>query len=832
MRKTTFIIAFAMCFFGYAQQFEDSAGAVPQEFIQSTPFGIYQNSSRSSAVLDYTVDQTGTFNPIDISATGTNVPLADDEVSADLNIGFTFNFNGNDYTTFRISSNGFITFNTDGDNGCCSGDPLPTAGPPDNLIAFAWEDLDPGNGGQPAMNVVRYETVGTAPNRVLVVEFFNVDHFPTGNNVTAHTQLYETTNVIEIHTTSMPSDGGNHTQGLENATGSDAIATPGRNSTDWSATNDFVSFTPNGGGGGGGGGGPSIAYGPENVNAQFSSFDVALPSVLTAIGPIGTTSFENSGAINMNGDTAYVLGADGDFWSVDIASGVYTSLGTILPSTGGTWVGMELDRTTGIFYGLSGNFSVDNHLHTIDVGAGTATALPNPTGMPGGGIAIAIDGAGDMWGYDLVDDNFYSIDKTTGSATIVGPLGFNANFGQGMGYDPNNDAIYMTAFNGTAFQAELRLVDTSNGSSTVVGVLGSTTPGGLTQMGWVAIPSTTPPDNDICMDAFVINCDDTLSGDTSDGNTDTNGDGSPDEWFRFTGSGGIPQWVTVSTCDQAAYDTILTVYDSCGGSIIAQNDDGPGCAGFTSELSFLSDGTSTYYIAVDGFGGASGAFDLSITCLNPPPNDMIVNSIDVDEIGFPYTDPAVAMPAATLEDGNPSGCNIDGANGVWYNFVSVGNGTATAEIVSPAGASYVTFFKAPNEMAIETDLEYFFQVGNQCAPGTSANITTEAGQAYYLFVVNTGGVTDIVIDGTLLGVDENALEGFSFYPNPTDNILNLTSVELIENVAIYNLLGQQVLERDINASSSELNISALATGAYLMKVSINGQIGTYKVIKR
>ena len=585
-------------------------------------------------------------------------------------------------------------------------------------------------------------------------------------------------------------------------------------------------------GGGGGGGGPAIAYGPENVNANFSSWEVDIPETMTSINPIGTTSFENSGAINLAGDTAYVLGSDGDFWEVDLGTGVYTSMGTVTPSTGGTWAGMELDRTSGTFYALSGNFTIDNHVHVFDPIAGTATALPNPTGMPGGGIALAIDGNGDMFAYDLVDDNFYSIDKTTGVANLVGPLDFDANFGQGMTYDPNSDQVYMSAFNNATFQAEWRIVDTSNGTTTLVGVLGASVPGGLTQAGWSAIPSLTPPDNDICDDAYAINCDDTLSGDTSDGNTDTNGDGAPDEWFRFVDNGGTPLWVTVSTCDQADYDTILTVYDACGGAIVAQNDDGPGCGGFTSELSFLSDGASTFYIAVDGFNGASGAFDLTVTCVGPPPNDLIMNSIDVDEIGVPYVDPNVAMPAATLENGNPQDCNIDGANGVWYNFVAAATGTAHAEIVSPAGSSYVVFFHAPNEMATEDDLVYMFQVGNQCAPATEADIITSGGQAYYVFVVNTGGATDILIDGELLSAADNTIAGFNFYPNPAQDVLNLTSVDTIEHVAIYNLLGQQVIGQQVDALSTQLNISSLATGAYLMKATVNGQVGTYKIIKR
>ena len=211
---------------------------------------------------------------------------------------------------------------------------------------------------------------------------------------------------------------------------------------------------------------------------------------------------------------------------------------------------------------------------------------------------------------------------------------------------------------------------------------------------------------------------------------------------------------------------------------------------------------------------------------------MIANSIDVDEIGIPYTDPDVPMPAATTEGGNPTGCNIDGANGVWYNFTPVGDGEATATITSPAGASVVTFFEAPDENASETDLTLVAQVTNQCLPGTSSTINTTAGQTYYVFVVNTGGRTDITIDGTLLSVEDNTIDGFSYYPNPADNALTLRAIDNIENVAIYNILGQKVVDQTIGNVTTELDISALSTGTYIMKVSVNGEIGTYKVIKR
>ena len=173
----------------------------------------------------------------------TAVSLGDDAVSTALPIGFGFNFWGNIYSDFYISSNGFITFNASSGSGCCSGQQLPSTTAPNNLIAFAWEDLDPGNGGQPASNLIRYQTLGISPNRVLVMEFFNVNHFPSGNNITMQVHLYETTNSIQIHTTAQPDVTGSHTMGIEDLNGTNGITVSGRNRSSWTATNEAFEFS-------------------------------------------------------------------------------------------------------------------------------------------------------------------------------------------------------------------------------------------------------------------------------------------------------------------------------------------------------------------------------------------------------------------------------------------------------------------------------------------------------------------------------------------------------------------------------------------------------------
>lgn len=191
---------------------------------------------------------SGVFAPT--STVGTALNLGDDALSGSLPIGFSFQFFCSNYTTFYISSNGFLTFNSASGNACCQGKVMPTNNStPDNMIAYAWVDLNQTYGGS-----LTYTTVGTAPFRKLVVSLTNMMHHNVGEGgypVTVQTILYESTNVIEIHATSIPipinsaSTTYSTTMGIQNSGGTSAFTVPGRNGTStWSATNDMYKFTP------------------------------------------------------------------------------------------------------------------------------------------------------------------------------------------------------------------------------------------------------------------------------------------------------------------------------------------------------------------------------------------------------------------------------------------------------------------------------------------------------------------------------------------------------------------------------------------------------------
>ena len=58
--------------------------------------------------------------------------------------------------------------------------------------------------------------------------------------------------------------------------------------------------------------------------------------------------------------------------------------------------------------------------------------------------------------------------------------------------------------------------------------------------------------------------------------------------------------------------------------------------------------------------------------------------------------------------------------------------------------------------------------------------------------------------------EDNTLEGFSFYPNPAEDVLNIEAIQVVDQVVLYNLAGQKVLDQKIHTRNSQLSIGDLA----------------------
>ncbi|MGV3609490.1 MAG: gliding motility-associated C-terminal domain-containing protein [Fluviicola sp.] len=184
----------------------------------------------------------------------TTIPqLSDDMFSGLIPMGFGFNFYGTNYTNCVIGSNGLISFNAGNANSGCTWSlvgmgTLPNTGltAARNSAMLFYSDINP---SQTPIGPIKYQTIGTAPNRKFVVLFESVNAFQCPNTCYYGAIIfYETSNIIDMMIGQKPNcsswNGGLAIQGVENAAGTVATITPGRNNSVWTANQDGKRFTP------------------------------------------------------------------------------------------------------------------------------------------------------------------------------------------------------------------------------------------------------------------------------------------------------------------------------------------------------------------------------------------------------------------------------------------------------------------------------------------------------------------------------------------------------------------------------------------------------------
>ncbi len=129
------------------------------------------------------------LTPTFTSLLGTSL---NDNASIVTNIGFTFVYEGINYTQFSVNANGLLRLGSTVVS-TASNNTLSVAGNEPKIAPF-WDNLNTGTTGY-----VKYGISGSSPNSILVVEFFE---YHTSSNSLADSKvqvkLYETTNVIEF----------------------------------------------------------------------------------------------------------------------------------------------------------------------------------------------------------------------------------------------------------------------------------------------------------------------------------------------------------------------------------------------------------------------------------------------------------------------------------------------------------------------------------------------------------------------------------------------------------------------------------------------------------
>jgi len=226
----------------------------------------------------------------------------------------------------------------------------------------------------------------------------------------------------------------------------------------------------------------------------------------------------------------------------------------------------------------------------------------------------------------------------------------------------------------------------------------------------------------------------------------------------------------------------------------------------------------------------------------PEANDLCANAVALT-VGAAFADYAVVGSniSATRNAADPlPTCDASGFanNGkdVWFSVAVPASGTLTLETKTNAGTTLT-----------DTGLQvYSGTCGNIVSLGCNADDGDGNFSKLSLTALTPGEVLLARVwgyDGTsgtfMISAHDVSLsssqfdkDGFRAYPNPVKDVLNLTYMQNISNVEVFNMLGQQVLVKAINATQGQLDMTNLSMGSYLVKITADNQVKTLKVIKQ
>lgn len=231
-------------------------------------------------------------------------------------------------------------------------------------------------------------------------------------------------------------------------------------------------------------------------------------------------------------------------------------------------------------------------------------------------------------------------------------------------------------------------------------------------------------------------------------------------------------------------------------------------------------------------------------CFNTGEISVTDNSGDIPTL---YSDDEVTVSSTTSCPGTlsvtvPAGYQISSV-GTMYQMQTASNGwmeeqrsllvcnttgNMESEVTSGIGGTTGTFSYSRSGLniangatgTVEFELRAWRMYG-----GSDCNTT------YNRVMNGTWSVT--IVYQPLLAVKDFSKNSFSVYPNPANDILNVSGDQVISEARLFNLLGQEILVQEgANDKQMQLNISGLPTGKYFLKVLSENGVQTLSVLKK
>jgi Fibronectin type III domain. len=308
----------------------------------------------------------------------------------------------------------------------------------------------------------------------------------------------------------------------------------------------------------------------------------------------------------------------------------------------------------------------------------------------------------------------------------------------------------------------------------------------------------------------------------------------------ITSASAAISWTATSPAPASGYEYYYSTTNT------APTGSGTATSNSTESLSSLTPST-TYYVWVRSNCGSSTSTwvgPVSFTTLaTPPANDNCSNAIDLTT-GGTFTQNAVSgtIVGATNTPALTASCLFTPTNvggNVWYKVTVPASGSLTIETDAVSGSPLT-----------DTVLSVFAD----CSTTTSVACDDDTGNGNFSKIVLTGQTPGAILlvsvwkystatDGAfqisaydsslVLATNEvkDAKNNIKVYPNPFNDVLNISDASNVKNVYVTDIAGRLV--KTIANPGSQLQLGELKQGMYLVTLEMkDGSKQTLKTIKK
>ena len=823
------------------------------------------------------------------SPTPTPMLLVDTGNTPALPLGFTFRFEGVNYTSVVATSDGYLTFNPNAASvGSDYGNDLGAVHQGnDPLVAGLWDDL---SGTQPGA-AASYVLTGTAPNRVFTFEWLNWgwNYSAAAGSVSFQIKLREGSNQIEM--VYRPEAGAvvspSASVGLRSVGGTGAgTFLSVSDLTAAAVASSVVAYN-------------SIAVQPPTgLTFTFTPTACAVPPVYATL-PISqgfeaawTDACATRNAPGPSWRTTPLLGDDSwrrdddgaaAFWQnptgylpTPVASqgshaAVFHSSYAAAGSTGSLdlYANLSGTGTKLLTFDYSNNAAGTNadHLDVLLSTDGGATFSTTPlltagstgsAGYTGQTVVIPSTSAttvvrfvatGDYGYSDIGLDNVALTASTCPPPTALAASGITSTSAN-LTFTPASGATaYVVTYTRLGSAAQTMSTTTSpvvlsglTPASVYTASVVTTCGGGATSAASSGIIFTTAPTNDLCANAPALALATTCTGTpgTLGGATTSAADGKVDVWYSFSATSTEHHVVVTG----AAGATISAVTEIYGGSTCPGSSAVPLVYNSSSSDTYLTGLTPTqvYYVRVYDFYNnpltpTAGAFTVCVTrpSTPAPANDLCANAQAI-------TPATPCVGTAGTVGGALAAPALDTNDDVWYSFVA--SSTRHNVLVTPtAGASLVTqVYAAACPGSTSAALISNASSNNTLVTGLTVGLTYRVRVFNFYtaggFLTPAAGAFTICVDrptGTATRSGLPAVE-VSLYPNPAHATATLLVAPVAQattaSAVLLDGLGRTVWQRTLplalTGTQAELDLRALPAGVYTLRL----QAGSYAPVTK